>query len=359
MEALLKETYWGNTILQYFIAAGFFVGGIIIVTIFKAIILIRLKKLAKKTKTSIDDFIIVGIQKSIIPILFYGSLYIALRTLVLSPEASNILNIASVFVITFFAIRLITSILNYSITSYSSMQDSGDQKAKQLKSLSALGRFLIWGIGLIFLLDNLGFDISAVIAGLGIGGIAVALAAQSILGDLFSYFTIFFDRPFELGDYILVGDKNGTVEHIGIKTTRIRALSGEQLVFSNTDLTSSRIHNFKKLQKRRITFQLGVIYETPAEKLQKITDIGKKIIKEEQNAQFDRGHFKSFGDFSLNFEFVYYVLSADYAKYMDVQQAINYKIFDQFSKEGIEFAYPTQTLFMNKINGEDSSKEAA
>lgn len=359
MEELLKETYWGNTILQYLIAAGFFVGGIIIVSVFKTIILIRLKKFAEKTKTSIDDFIIVGIQKSIVPILFYGSFYIALRTLSLSPDAGNILNIASVFVITFFAIRLITSILDYSITSYSSMQDAGDQKTKQLKSLSALARFLVWGIGLIFLLDNLGFDISAVIAGLGIGGIAVALAAQSILGDLFSYFTIFFDKPFELGDYILVGDKNGTVEHIGIKTTRIRALSGEQLVFSNTDLTSSRIHNFKKLQKRRITFQLGVIYNTPAEKLQKITDIGKKIIKEEQNAQFDRGHFKSFGDFSLNFEFVYYVLSADYAKYMDVQQAINYKLFDQFSKEGIEFAYPTQTLFMNKINDENSNKEAA
>ncbi len=359
MEELLKETYWGNTILQYLIAAGFFVGGIIMVSIFKTIILIRLKKWAGKTKTTIDDFLIVGIQKSIVPILFYGSFYIALRTLNISPDVGNILNIASVFVITFFAIRLITSILDFSITSYSSMHEAGDQKTKQLKSLSALARFLVWGIGLIFLLDNLGFDISAVIAGLGIGGIAVALAAQSILGDLFSYFTIFFDKPFELGDYILVGDKNGTVEHIGIKTTRIRALSGEQLVFSNTDLTSSRIHNFKKLQKRRITFQIGVIYETHEEKLQKISDIVEKIIKEEQNAQFDRGHFKSFGDFSLNFEFVYYVLSADYAKYMDVQQVINYKIFEQFSKEGIEFAYPTQTLFMNKINGEDSTKEAA
>jgi len=359
MEELLKETYWGNTILQYLIAAGFFVGGIIIVTIFKTIILIRLKKLAEKTKTSVDDFIIVGIQKSIVPILFYGSLYIALRTLNLSPEVSNILNIASVFVITFFAIRLITSILDYSITSYSSMEGASEQKAKQLKSLSALARFIVWGVGLIFLMSNLGFDISAVIAGLGIGGIAVALAAQAILGDLFSYFTIFFDRPFELGDYIVVGDKNGTVEHIGIKTTRVRALSGEQLVFSNSDLTSSRLHNFKKLQRRRITFQLGVIYETPAEKLQKIAKIVEKIIAEEQVAQFDRIHFKSFGDFSLNFEIVYFVLSREYSKYMDIQQSINHKIFDQFNKEGIEFAYPTQTLFMNKMNGENSAQEAA
>jgi len=178
MEELLKETYWGNTILQYIIAAGFFVGGIIIVTIFKKIILIRLKKLAEKTKTSIDDFIIVGIQKSIVPILYYGSLYIALRTLNLSAEVINIINIASVFVITFFAIRLITSILDFSITSYSSMEGASEQKAKQLKSLSALARFIVWGIGLIFLMSNLGFDISAVIAGLGIGGIAVALSVH-------------------------------------------------------------------------------------------------------------------------------------------------------------------------------------
>jgi len=359
MEELLKETYWGNTILQYLIAAGFFVGGIIIVTIFKTIILKRLKKFAEKTKTSIDDFIIVGIQKSIVPILFYGSFYIALRTLVLSAEVSNILNIASVFVITFFAIRLITSILDYSITSYSSMQDAGDQKTKQLKSLSALARFLVWGIGLIFLLDNLGFDISAVIAGLGIGGIAVALAAQTILGDLFSYFTIFFDKPFELGDYILVGDKNGTVEHIGIKTTRIRALSGEQLVFSNTDLTSSRLHNYKKLQRRRITFQLGVIYQTPVEKMKIIPELVKQIIVDTPNVTFDRANFKAFGDFSLNFEFVYFVLSSEYRIYMEIQESINMKILEKFEKEGIEFAYPSQTLFMSKINGEDSSKEAA
>ena len=359
MEELLKETYWGNTILQYLIAAGFFVGGIIIVTIFKTIILIRLKKLAEKTKTSIDDFIIVGIQKSIVPILFYGSLYIAIRTLNLSPEVSNILNIVSIFVITFFAIRLITSILDFSITSYSSMPDASDQKAKQLKSLSALARFLVWGIGLIFLMDNLGFDISAVIAGLGIGGIAVALAAQTILGDLFSYFTIFFDRPFELGDFVVVGDKNGTVEHIGIKTTRIRALSGEQLVFSNTDLTSSRLHNFKKLQRRRVTFQLGVIYQTPVEKMKIITELVKQIIVDTSNVEFDRANFKSFGDFSLNFEFVYFVLSSEYRIYMDIQEKINMKILEKFEQEGIEFAYPSQTLFMSKINGEDSTKEAA
>jgi small-conductance mechanosensitive channel len=320
----------------------------------------RLKKWAAKTKTTFDDFILNGIKKSIIPILYYSAIYFSAQSLNLSDAVRSIFDVLSIVVVTLFIIRLITSTLDYSIKSYSAKQDAADQKAKQLKSISALVRIVIWGVGLIFLLDNLGFDISAVVAGLGIGGIAVALAAQTILGDLFSYFIIFFDKPFELGDYIKVGDKNGTIEHIGVKTTRIRALNGEQLVFSNTDLTSSRLHNFKKLQKRRKVFMLGVIYETPAEKLKIIPDIVKDIITEVEKSEYDRGHFKSFGDFSLNFEFVYYVLSPDYSTYMDTQHNINMKIFNKFKEEGIEFAYPTQLVYVNKAeSGESDSASIA
>jgi small-conductance mechanosensitive channel len=348
VEDFLNQIYFNNTILSYVKAIGIFIIGIILIKIFKSIILSRLKKWASKTQTTIDDFVIIGIQKSIVPILYYGILYVAARSLKLSPDANSALNILSVFVVTFYSIRLITSVMDFSIVSYTSKQDDGVQKAKQLKSISALARLLIWGVGIIFLLDNLGVNISAVVAGLGIGGIAVALAAQAILGDLFSYFIIFFDRPFEIGDLIIIDNKTGTVEHIGIKSTRIRALSGEQLVLSNTDLTSSRIHNYKKLQKRRIVFQLGVIYQTTAEQLRLIPEIVKQIIVDNPDAEFERGHFKSFGDFSLNFEFVYYVLSPEYVTYMDIQQSINLSIYDAFEKEGIEFAYPTQMLYINK-----------
>lgn len=359
MEDFLNQTYFGNTILKYITAIGIFILIIFAVKIFRLIVLKKLKKWAEKTQTTIDDFIIIGIQKSVVPIMYYGALYIAARTLKLSPDANNILNIISIFVITFFVIRLLTSILNFSIVSYALKQEEGEQKTKQLKSISALAKLLIWAIGLIFLLDNLGVNISAVVAGLGIGGIAVALAAQTILGDLFSYFVIFFDRPFEIGDFIIVDDKTGTVENIGIKTTRIRALSGEQLVLSNTDLTSSRVHNYKKLQRRRVVFQLGAIYQTPAEKLKIIPEMVKQIIVDNPNAEFDRGHFKSFGDFSLNFEFVYYVLSSEYGVYMDIQQAINLKIYQMFEENGIEFAYPTQTLFLTKEGNDHSSREVA
>ena len=358
MEDFLNQIYFGNTILKYITAIGIFVLIITVVKIFRLIVLKRLKKWAAKTQTTIDDFILNGIKKSIVPILYYSAIYFAARSLSLSDSVRNILDVLSIVVVTFYIIRLITSTLDYSIKSYSAKQDAADQKAKQLKSISTLARIIIWGVGLVFLLDNLGFNISAVVAGLGIGGIAVALAAQTILGDLFSYFIIFFDRPFELGDYIKVGDKNGTIEHIGIKTTRIRALNGEQLVFSNTDLTSSRLHNFKKLQKRRIVFMLGVIYETHAEKLKLIPGLVKNIISEEENSDYDRGHFKEFGDFSLNFEFVYYVLSSDYKTYMDTQHNINMKIFNKFSEEGIEFAYPTQLVYMNKADSEVNDKTA-
>lgn len=359
MEDFLNQIYFGNTILKYITAIGIFVLVIIVVKIFRLLVLRRLKKWAEKTQTTTDDFIIIGVQKSVVPIMYYGALYIAARTLKLSPDANNILNIVSIIVITFFVIKLLISILNFSIVSYTSKQEEGEQKAKQLKSISALAKLLIWAIGLIFLLDNLGVNISAVVAGLGIGGIAVALAAQAILGDLFSYFIIFFDRPFETGDFIIIDNKTGTVEHIGIKSTRIRALSGEQLVLSNTDLTSSRIHNYKKLQRRRVVFQLGVIYQTPAEKLKVMPELVKQIIVDNPDAEFDRGHFKSFGDFSLNFEFVYYVLSSEYAVYMDIQQAINLKIYEVFEEKGIEFAYPTQTLFLTKEGNDYSSTEVA
>ncbi|MNR00085.1 Low conductance mechanosensitive channel YnaI [compost metagenome] len=168
------------------------------------------------------------------------------------------------------------------------------------------------------------------------------------MGDLFSYFVIFFDRPFEIGDFVQLGPDNGVIEYIGIKTTRIRTLSGEQLICSNTDLTNSRLRNYKRMEKRRIVFSLGVTYQTTHSQLSEIPIIVKEIIASKSQLQFDRGHFSGYGDFSLNFEFVYYVLDADYNLYMDNQQEVYLEIFSAFEKVGIDFAYPTQTLIMDK-----------
>lgn len=356
LQDFLYQTFLGNSYYAYMIAIIIFISGITIIYLFEKIILRKLKSWSEKTATTIDDLLVKALEKSILPLLFYGIFYIAINTLKLSDDFNSVFNIITSVVITYFVVRIIVSAFNYGLKTYLKKYEDNERREKQLKGIKGLLNLLIWSIALIFLLDNLGVKISAVVAGLGIGGIAVALAAQAVLGDLFSYFVIFFDRPFEIGDFIIVGDKLGVVEHIGIKTTRIRALGGEQLVFSNTDLTNSRVHNFKKMERRRVVFKLGVIYQTPSEKLRMIPEIVKQIIEKQNDADFDRGHFASYGDFSLNFEFVYHITGADYNKYMDIQQAINLSIYEAFEKEGIEFAYPTQTLFVNKMNqGKDAA----
>ena len=206
----------------------------------------------------------------------------------------------------------------------------------------------IWAIALIIILDQMGVQVSALVTGLGIGGIAIALAAQSILGDLFSYFIIFFDRPFEIGDYIVVGEFRGTVENIGIKTTRLRSLSGEELVFSNTDLTGARVRNYKRMNLRRISFALNIDYQTPLALLQEIPQVLTDIIKTTKQTSFDRAHFAEYGTSTLIFEVVYYVLSSNYNKYMDIQQEINFKIKEEFEKRGIKFSFPTQAVVVKE-----------
>ena len=348
MTDILNQTFLGNTYYAYLIALSTFVLGLILVFLFKKIFIVRLKKWANKTETTMDDLLVKGVERTLLPILFFGVLSISIKTLNLSNDFIYFFGIATKVLFTFLFVRVVLSILNHLTRAYLRRYDDFEQRQKQIKGIKVLVNILIWMIAGVFLLDNLGFEISAIVAGLGIGGIAVALAAQVILGDLFSYFVIFFDRPFTIGDFIIVDDKLGVIEYVGIKTTRIRALSGEQLIFSNTDLTNSRVHNYKKMERRRVVFKLGVIYQTSYEKLKLIPTLVREIIEKQEGATFDRGHFASYGDFSLNFEFVYYIEGSDYNKYMDIQQSINFEVFKSFENEKIEFAYPTQTIFVNK-----------
>ncbi len=187
------------------------------------------------------------------------------------------------------------------------------------------------------------------------GGIAIALATQSILSDLFASLSILLDRPFEVGHFIIVGDHLGSVEKIGLKTTRIRSLSGELIIFGNNDLLQSRIRNFTHFQERRVVFKFGVLYGTPAEKLKKIPGMVREIIEKTDNTRFDRAHFMAFGDYSLLFEIVYYVLSPDYTEYMNIQEKINFAILERFEEEGIQFAFPTRTVHIAGQPGENIS----
>ncbi len=240
-----------------------------------------------------------------------------------------------------------TAFLEHRLNGYVSQRmDSDPASVTTISMLSFIGKLFLWALVLLLVLQNAGVDITALVAGLGIGGVAIALASQNILGDLFSALSIILDKPFVLGDFIVVGDMLGTVEKIGLKTTRLRSLAGEQLIFSNADLLQSRIRNFKRMYERRVVFSLGVTYQTPADKLASIPELIRETILAQDKVRFDRSHFKDYGDSALNFETVYYVLTPDYNRYMDIHQAINLALYRLFEREGIEFAYPTRTIFL-------------
>lgn len=213
-----------------------------------------------------------------------------------------------------------------------------------MSALGFFGRLAAWVLVLILILKNAGVEVSALVAGLGIGGVAVALAAQSVLGDLFAALAIVLDKPFLLGDFIALNEFQGTVEHIGLKTTRLRSLTGEQIIFGNADLLHGRIRNYKRMYQRRVEFTFGVEYGTPPDKLAAMPDMIRAAITSQDRTRFDRAHFKSFGEFSLVFESVYYVLSADYNLYMDIQQAINLTLLRVFAESGIRLAVPTRVV---------------
>lgn len=355
LQKFLNITLLGNTVLAYFISLAILIIVFIIVIIFHKIFIKRLKKAAVKTDNVLDDKIIKLIDKNLLPLLYFGAFYLSMLNLKYPPVISQILNIIGIGLLAILLIRFSITILRYILENYFIKKEDDPAKAATIKALFPIINIVLWGIGIIFLLDNMGFNITAVVTGLGIGGVAIALAAQSVLGDLFSYFCILFDRPFVIGDFIIIKDFLGVIEHIGIKTTRIRSLSGEILVFSNTELTGTPIRNFKHMQKRRVVFKFGVTYETKNEQLNKIPVICKNIIEKIDIAQFDRAHFNNFGNFSLDYEVVYYLGTPDYNIYMDTQQTINLQLKEELSVIGVDFAYPTQMLYVEHMNGNKKS----
>ncbi len=350
IETILNYKIGESTFLTYLISLLVFLLSFLLISIFKRIVLRRLKVWAEKTETTLDDFLVNAIlEKTLVPLLYLGAFYLSINIPKLPPAVDKAVRVASIAILTIFIARLVSEVISYSFKVYWIKRGKDVALERSLKGILRIAKILIWGLAIVFLLDNLGFKVSTVLAGLGIGGVAVALAAQAILKDLFSYFSIIFDRPFEVGDFIIIDNYLGTVEYIGIKTTRIRSLSGEQLVFSNTDLTDSRVRNYKRMEKRRVLFQFGVTYDTPLEKLKAIPKMIENIIKEIEDTVFDRAHFFSYGDYSLIFEVVYYVIGSSYNKYMDIQQKINLRIKEEFEKHKIEFAFPTQTLYLHKV----------
>lgn len=342
-----QELIYGNSFQDWMIALGIIVVGGILLYALKKVVIGQLKKWAAKTLTTIDDVIIAGIEHSVIPVVYIFIIYSAIYYLTIPAVVMSKLKVLFWILVMFYILRSVTAIVRFLIFGKLGEKEDSIARIKQANGLVLIINITIWIIGFVFLLDNMGYNIGTLIAGLGIGGIAIALAAQTILGDLFSYFIIYFDKPFEIGDFITFDDKAGVVGDIGLKTTRINTLSGEQLVCSNKDLTDSRVHNFGRMLKRRVVFKLGVVHQTPQQVVKEIPELVKIIVEQDADVTYDRGHFMNFGNTSLDFEFVFYIPGADYTVYMNKQQRIFLEILDTFQKKNIKLAHPVQTVFLN------------
>ncbi len=346
------SSIWNWTLLDnspsaWGIALGIGVAVALALRILVSIIIRRLERFTRGTTNELDDLFIELLNKTrglfvILVGIWIGSLYLHL-----SPTADSWIRHILVVGLLIQGALWSAGFVNFFLDRYRRRQLEADPgSATALGALAILLKGVLWVIFLLLILQNLGVQVTALITGLGIGGIAIALAVQNVLGDLLASLAIVLDKPFVIGDFIIVGDFMGTVEHVGLKTTRIRSLSGEQLVFSNSDLLGSRIRNYKRMQERRIVFQVGVTYDTGSERLEKIPGIIRHAVESQPDTRFDRSHFKGFGDSSLDFETVYYMLVPDYNTYMDRQQAINLEIYERFEAEEIEFAFPTRTLYV-------------
>ena len=351
IEEIFSRTYLGNSVETWLWALG---AAIVLAFVFNFILkrFVRsFASFAEKTETELDDLVSALLEKTSIMLIIIFSVYAATFFLDLTGQLKefrkSVVVICLLVQVGFWG----SGFIDYYVAKKLAGIDVGSGASiTHIRSLGFLVKSVLWVVLVILTIDNLGFDPTTIIAGLGVGGIAVALALQNVLGDLIASLSIILDKPFEVGDFIVVDNMSGDVEHIGLKTTRLRSISGEQLVLSNNDLLQSRVKNYKRMDTRRILFSLGVVYETSYDNLVRIPVLIKEIIDTEPKARFVRAHFRSYGDFALNYEIVYFVLTPLFDDYMDIQQNVNLKIFKKFSEEEIEFAYPTRKVFLESMD---------
>lgn len=349
LQEILSLNFYGNSVERLLMAGGLFVGVFIAIKIFQIVVVHRMKKLATHTQTDWDDEIIDIILNVRPHIHTLIAAYAALRLLLLPAEFNKGIAIIFLVLVTWEALQVAQRIIGFAVSEQLAKTPEDKRKNRSvIRNINLFVKLGLWTVAGLLILQNIGVNVTSLIAGLGIGGLAIALAAQNILADLFSSFTIYFDKPFQVDDFIQIGSHSGTVQSIGLKTTRIQTMQGEELVVSNQELTSARIQNFGKMKKRRVVMTLGLEYDTSSATMKNVPGWLKHIIGNAENADFDRAHFKQFSDSSLDVELVYYIDSPEYTVYMDTLQNVNIEIKEKFEKEKVGMAYPTQTLFVKK-----------
>jgi small-conductance mechanosensitive channel len=341
LHELGQATYFGNTLLAWARALLTFALWFTVVPLVRAFISRRIRR---RTADHPLAFLVAAgtlLDATNRAFTFAVAIWLAIRWLHVPPAAHRFIDVAILVVVWWQVALWLTAALRHFIDARRGRELASAEGAASVNILRFVGTVVVWVIAVLMLLTSLDVKIGPLVAGLGIGGIAVALAVQNVLGDLFASMSIALDKPFRVGDFLVLGDEKGTVERIGIKSTRLRSLSGEQIVVSNGDLLKSRVRNYGLLYERRVSFSIGIVYETPRETVREVPALIEAAISAQEKTRFDRAHFASFGDSALQFEAVYYVLGAEYNLYMDIQQAINLKLMNDFAAHGIEFAYPT------------------
>ncbi len=343
----------GNSVRMWLIALVVGLIALVLLRVLRRFLIRRVEAFARKTETVLDDYAARLFSTTKGFFLFVLSAYAGTQVLNLPVVAVKWIGTVTIVAVLVQVGIWGDALINMWLTRYQESNMEVDPgRVTTMRATTFVVRVALFSVVTLVALDNIpGVHVTTLIASMGVGGVAVALATQNILADLFASLSISLDQPFVMGDFIIVDDKMGTVEHVGLKTTRLRSLTGEQLIFANNDLLKSRIRNYKRMNERRILFSVGVTYQTPADKLEAIPSMIKTIVEAQDSVRFERAHFKNFGDSSLNFEIVYWVKVPDYNVYMDIQQAINLALYRKFAVEGIEFAYPTQTLFLERESG--------
>ena len=340
---------YGNSPGRWLWAGTILLAGILLLYVVRRVVMSRLERVALRTTTQVDDFGVDLLRRTRFFFVFALALQAATYVLEL-PE--NLRGAISKVIVVAVAIQMIiwgNGLVTFFIDRYSRRHaESGGASPTTVAALSYLGRSLLFLIILVVALSNMGIQVTALVTGLGVGGIAIALALQNILGDLFGALSIVLDKPFVVGDSIAVDQFDGTVEHIGLKTTRLRAGSGEQLIFSNQDLLKSRIRNFKRMQERRVILPVNVVYGTPPDVAERVPAIIADIVRAQPNARFDRSHLRRLGESAMEFETVYFVTTPDYLVFMNTQQAVNFAIVRRFDEAGVAIALPTRVVMVRE-----------
>jgi small-conductance mechanosensitive channel len=347
----LDRAYFGNSLKEYLAAALTFLVVSAAFLLIRRLVVGRLRWLAEKTVTKFDDLFVELLEMIRVPECYLVAFYLATRPLTMPGWADRGFRAFVIILITYRVARMLQRVARFLIADLllkGTEQDAGYYHTNT--AVSYLSNALIWALAVVFTLDNLGFSVSSIVAGLGIGGIAVALAAQAVLGDLFAAIALYMDRPFVSGDTITFGDATGTVKRIGFKTTILQAVGGERLVVPNSQLASSKVQNWSHLRERRVVQTYSAAYGTPQDALERIPSQLRALIQRagEDKVRVDRVHLSKLAGSSIDFELVYFVLSPDFNVHMDIQQRLHLAVLEAFAKEKVEIPFPTQTLMLSK-----------